>query len=82
MMLRDMLRTKIRECLENYDFSSVIEEAFDACDVECLICDALDSKLANTDFTDLVYNALNDIIDDELDDFDDEINDAVSSALF
>lgn len=74
MMLQEMIRNKIEnammDVIDGYDFEDIIEEALEDVDLESLVFDALDRKIRDTDFTDVIHRMVQNSIEDVLDDID------------
>ena len=83
MSVKDTISRKIKAAIEGYDFDEAIEEAIENIDIEELITDRLERKIARIDMEPLLTDLIGDYIDNELDEMsiEDDVLRAVQGAF-
>ena len=83
MSVKDTISRKIQAAIEGYDFDEAIEEAIENIDIEELITDRLERKIARIDMEPLLTDLIGDYIDNELDEMsiEDDVLRAVQDAF-
>ena len=83
MIVKDTISRKIKAALEGYDCDEAIEEAIENIDIEELITDRLERKIARIDMEPLLTDLIGDYIDNELDEMsiEDDVLRAVQDAF-
>lgn len=83
MSVKDTISRKIKAAIEGYDFDEAIEEAIENIDIEELITDRLERKIAHIDMEPLLTDLIGDYIDNELDEMsiEDDVLRAVQDAF-
>ena len=83
MSIKDTISRKIKAAIEGYDFDEAIEEAIENIDIEELITDRLERKIARIDMEPLLTDLIGDYIDNELDEMsiEDDVLRAVQDAF-
>ena len=83
MSVKDTISRKIKAAIEGYDFDEAIEEAIENIDIEELITDRLERKIARMDMEPLLTDLIGDYIDNELDEMsiEDDVLRAVQDAF-
>jgi len=83
MSVKDTISRKIKAAIEGYDFDEAIEEAIENIDIEELITDRLERKIARIDMEPLLTDLIGDYIDNELDEMsiEDDVLRAVQDAF-
>ena len=83
MSVKDTISRKIQAAIEGYDFDEAIEEAIENIDIEELIPDRLERKIARIDMEPLLTDLIGDYIDNELDEMsiEDDVLRAVQDAF-
>ena len=83
MSVKDTISRKIQAAIEGYDFDEAIEEAIENIDIEELITDRLERKIARIDMEPLLTDLIDDYIDNELDEMsiEDDVLRAVQDAF-
>ena len=83
MSVKDTISRKIKAAIEGYDFDEAIEEAIENIDIEELITDRLERKIARIDMEPLLTDLIGDYIDNALDEMsiEDDVLRAVQDAF-
>ena len=83
MSVKDTISRKIKAAIEGYDFDEAIEEAIENIDIEEVITDRLERKIARIDMEPLLTDLIGDYIDNELDEMsiEDDVLRAVQDAF-
>lgn len=83
MSVKDTISRKIKAAIEGYDFDEAIEEAIENIDIEELITDRLERKIARINMEPLLTDLIGDYIDNELDEMsiEDDVLRAVQDAF-
>ena len=83
MSVKDTISRKIQAAIEGYDFDEAIEEAIENIDIEELITDRLERKIARINMEPLLTDLIGDYIDNELDEMsiEDDVLRAVQDAF-